>query len=188
MKRTICSMALAFVSACGMQPSSVGPEVDQAGLADSGKGVAVIGLSVDRLGGICDLNMGRAGSGSISTGIGAGWSEGDGETVYGSKTLEAGGWDLYQISCGNAMIHRTKSAKVLGFLGTAYDPLARFEIAAGETVYLGDLEIERIGGAFGIVRLVVADNSEGARQAVATSAPQLAADMQTRLIEIIPRE
>lgn len=182
MARLLSILLLLSVAGCGLQPSSVGPNVSQKDLVADDTGVVVIGLATNRVGGICSFDIGPAGSGGINGGIRTGWSDGDGKLVYGSKTLSAGAWDIYLISCGNALVRQKGESGKPSLFGATYAPIARFEVAAGDVVYLGDVAVENFGP---LANVTVRNDPDAARNAFAATSPSLAASMTARPLQLL---
>lgn len=65
------------------------------------------------------------------------------------------------------------------------EPGSGFALAPGEVVYVGDIEVRRVGGSMmnpGRPVLLIDDRSDAARAALVQQAPQIADRMQTRIV------
>ena len=102
--------------------------------------------------------------------------------------LPVGEHHIVSYRCSHSQTTTTvgqKKGTFLGFGGSYPKSLASFTLAAGEIVNIGHLRILPVGLA-NIVTFTVQDQPEAVVEKLKTSKPKLFANMQTRLMTIMP--
>ena len=149
----------------------------RAALTETGRGVVVLGLTPTGLTGECVIGVGREATGTISHQIRMGWAGPSTPTLWGSQSLHAGFWEVYQIRCGDEGLDRLDGPRGLSPTATRYRPMAGFTLGRGEALYLGTIVL-RTAGAFSRTETVI--ERAGARAVMADLHPEFPGAMQVR--------